>query len=394
MKKHFKFTNANLKNIKPHDKNSPSSELELSHDGDVSGLKLLVGKSGSKRFLLRYSFQSTRKSILIGKLGDIDVNQAIKIAKKFQAHIADGTDPKAEKDSYKTMPTISEFFWNTYLPMIKVKKRDWISDVQRFKKHIEIRVGNLRYKDLKPIDVLHLQQYIANPKKIKYAYAPATNNRILAVLKTCTNYALKLGVVETNAALPIGLLKEDNIREKYFDAEQTKQIIIAALNYHSPYIGGAIAMLFICGNRKSEVFGIKWCNFNRDNKTAFVEHSKSGKPYTIQLPEIAMDIINKLVKKPNNPYIFAGRREGKCLKDPRTAYHHILESAGITDFEGICFHSARHTCATLMAMSGIFTQFDIKQQLKHTSLQSCERYIKHSPERSKMVSSSFAELIQ
>ena len=394
MKNHFKFTNVNLKAIKSHDKNSPSSELELSHEGDVSGLKLLVGKSGSKRFLLRYSFQSSRKSILIGKFGDIDVNQAIKIAKKFKAQIAEGIDPKAEKDSFRTMPTISEFFWNTYYPMIKVKKRDWVGDVQRFKKHIEIRVGNLRYKNLKPIDVLHLQQYIANPKKIKYAYAPATNNRILAVLKTMTNYALKLGVVETNAALPINLLKEDNIREKYFDAEQTKQIIKSALAYHNPYIGGAIAMLFICGNRKSEVFGIKWCNFDREMQTVFVEHSKSGKPYTIQLPEIGMNIINNLAKKPNNPYIFAGRREGERLKDPRIAYQHILESAGITDFEGICFHTARHTCATLMAVSGKFTQFDIKQQLKHRSLQSCERYIKHSPERSKMVSSSFAELIQ
>lgn len=394
MKKNFKFTNANLKALKPHDKNSPSSELELSHDGDVSGLKLLVGKSGNKRFLLRYTFQSTRKSILIGKFGDIDVNQAIKIAKKFKAQIADGIDPKAEKDSFKTMPTISEFFWNTYLPMIKTKKRAWQNDQQRFCKFIEPKLGNLRYQELKPLDVLQLQQFIADPKKAKKSYTPATNNRVLAVLKTMTNYALRLEVVDFNAALPINLLKEDNIREKFFDANQTKNIIKAALSYHNPYIGGAIAMLFICGNRKSEVFGMKWCNFDRDNQTVFIEHSKSGKPYTIQLPEIAMNIILNLERKPNNPYIFAGRREGNHLKDPRIAYKHILTSAGITDFDGICFHSARHTCATLMAISGKFTQFDIKQQLKHESLQSCERYIKHSPERSKIVSSSFAELIQ
>jgi len=394
MKKHFKFTNANVKTIKPHDKNSPSSELELSHDGDVSGLKLLVSKIGSKRFLLRYTFQSIRKSILIGKFGDIDVNQAIKIAKKFQANIADGIDPKAEKDSYRTMPTISEFFWNTYLPMIKVKKRAWQNDLQRFTKFIEPRLGNTRYQELKAIDVLHLQQYIADPKKVKFTYAPATNNRVLAIMKTMTNYALKLGVVEVNAALPIGLLKEDNIRENYFNNGQVKKIIAAALAHTNPYIGGAIAMLFICGNRKSEIFGLKWSNFNKANQTIFVEHSKSGKPFTIDLPAIAMNIINNLPQVKGNPYIFVSRRKGQHVKDPRTAYRHILESAGITDFDGICFHSARHAVATLMAVSGKFTQFDIKNQLKHASLQSCERYIKHSPERSKMVSSSFAELIQ
>ncbi len=36
MQKKFKFTNAKLKVIKPHDVDSPSTELELSDDSDVS----------------------------------------------------------------------------------------------------------------------------------------------------------------------------------------------------------------------------------------------------------------------------------------------------------------------------------------------------------------------
>lgn len=106
MQKKFKFTNAKLKAIKPHDKDSPSTELELSDDSDVSGLKLLVGKSGNKRFLLRYTFQSRKCSIAIGKFGDIDVATARKIAQKHKTLMAKGINPKVEKDSYKTMPTI------------------------------------------------------------------------------------------------------------------------------------------------------------------------------------------------------------------------------------------------------------------------------------------------
>lgn len=71
MQKKFKFTNAKLKAIKPHDKGSPSTELELSDDSDVSGLKLLVGKSGSKRFLLRYTFKSKKRSIAIRSWGQV-----------------------------------------------------------------------------------------------------------------------------------------------------------------------------------------------------------------------------------------------------------------------------------------------------------------------------------
>ena len=394
MQKRFKFTNAKIKALAPHDPTSSSTELEFSDDGDVSGLKLLVGKSGNKRFLLRYTFQSKKKSIAIGKFGDIDVAQARKIAQKYRAQIAEGIDPKAEKDRYKTMPTISEFFWNTYFPVIKSKKKAWRNDLQRFKRFIEPMLGDIRYQQLKPIDVVHLQQDVANPQKMKRIYAPATNNRVIAIVKTMTNYALKLGIVDTNVAAPIGLLKEDNIREKFFDIDESKRIINAALNFHNQYIGGAIAMLYICGNRKSEVFGLKWCNLDRETKTVYVEDSKSGRPYTMHLSTLAFSIIINLKPVPGNPYIFVGRKPGQHVKEIRVAYRKILEAAGITDFDDICFHTARHSVASNMASSGLFSQLDIKQQLKHVSVQSCERYIKYSPSRERNISEGFAELIE
>jgi len=69
MKKKFKFTNARIKGLNPHDLNSRSTEQEFTDDSDVTGLKLLVGKSGSKRFLMRYAFQGRKKSIAIGRFG-------------------------------------------------------------------------------------------------------------------------------------------------------------------------------------------------------------------------------------------------------------------------------------------------------------------------------------
>lgn len=393
MQKKFKFTNAKLKAIKPHDKDSPSTELELSDDSDVSGLKLLVGKSGNKRFLLRYTFQSRKRSIAIGKFGDIDVATARKIAQRHKSLIAEGIDPKVEKDSYKTMPTITEFFYNTYLPVIKARKKSWDKDVQRFSRFIEPRVGNIRFQDLTSMDVLHLQQTIADPKKIKRTYKPSTNNRVIAVLKTLSNYALKMGVISSNAALPVSLLKEDNIRDKFFDIEQTKKIIESALKYKNVYIGAGIAMLYLTGNRRSEIFNLKWLDFDRDSKTVYVPDSKSGLPFTIYLSERAFNIIINLKQIEGNPYIFAGRKNGKPISSLRTAYRTILEGAGITDFEGVCFHTARHSVASNMISSGKFSQVHVKQQLAHRSIQSSERYIKHTPTSARNISQGFADLM-
>lgn len=392
MKKKFKFTNSRIRALKPHDPDSPSTELELTDDSDVTGLKLLIGKSGSKRFLLRYSLQG-KKSISIGRFGEIDVTLARKIARKYKAQIAEGIDPKAEKDNYKSMPTISEFFWNTYFPMIKTKKRAWKNDLQRFKRFIEPKLGSKRYKELKPIDVVHLQQDIANSKKMNKNYAPATNNRVIAIIKTMTSYALKLGIVENNAAAPISLLKENNIRERFFDIDESKRIINAALELDNPYFGAAIAMLYLTGNRKSEVFGLKWSNFDREARTILVEHSKSGKPYIMYLSSMAFEIINRLTPVKGNPYIFVGRIAGNHVKDVRITYRKVLVNAGITDFEGICFHTARHSVASNMISSGKFSQIHVKQQLAHESIQSSERYIKHTPSSARNISEGFSDLI-
>lgn len=93
MIKRFKFTNALLKALPANDPHSASTELE------VIGLKCLSGKTGNKRYLLRYTFQSQKKSITIGNIKDIDIATARKIARKHKTRIAEGFDPRAENDS-------------------------------------------------------------------------------------------------------------------------------------------------------------------------------------------------------------------------------------------------------------------------------------------------------
>lgn len=115
----FRFTNSSIKALPAQRRDAAATELEFS-DTEVIGLKLLSGKSqGSKRFLLRYTLQGKKRSIALGRFGDIDVSQARTIARKHKAMLAEGIDPVAERDSYKSEPTIAEFFWQSYLPHLK-----------------------------------------------------------------------------------------------------------------------------------------------------------------------------------------------------------------------------------------------------------------------------------
>ena len=116
--KTFKFTNANLKFLSANPTNSSSTELELS-DTEIIGLKCLSGKTGNKRFLLRYKFHGRKCSITVGRFPDIDINQARKVARKYKGMNAYGVDPKAECGNQIYHPTVKSFFYDTYLPLVK-----------------------------------------------------------------------------------------------------------------------------------------------------------------------------------------------------------------------------------------------------------------------------------
>ncbi|MCD9550643.1 DUF4102 domain-containing protein [Photobacterium carnosum] len=131
MKKKFKFTITNLKSLPCNPIDSPSTELEFS-DTDVTGLKCLSGKTGRKRFLLRYQINGKKTSIAIGRFPDVDLSTARKIARQYKAEVAQGNDPKKARELSQKMPTIGDFFNNTYLPLAQKRKRTWKDDVQRF----------------------------------------------------------------------------------------------------------------------------------------------------------------------------------------------------------------------------------------------------------------------
>ena len=180
MKTKFKFTTANIKSIPPNDK--ASTEKEYS-DTEVIGLKLLSGKNGSKRFLLRYRFQGRKSSIAIGAFSDIDLTTARKVARKHKSQLAEGIDPKAERNARVLTPTVGDLFHNTYLPLAKKSKRTWNDDLSRFINHCA-SIKNLLYDELTAHKVMQLHLDMSetpNTYNKRGAYSPFTLIMLLSI---------------------------------------------------------------------------------------------------------------------------------------------------------------------------------------------------------------------
>ncbi|SMR75460.1 hypothetical protein [Marinobacterium sediminicola] len=58
-----------------------------------------------------------------------------------------------------------------------------------------------------------------SPKPRRSALAPATCNRIIGLLKTMGQLALRMDVIDVNEAMKIEQLREDNIRTRFLDVQ-------------------------------------------------------------------------------------------------------------------------------------------------------------------------------
>jgi len=392
MQKKFKFSTSLLKSLPSNPPNAKATELEFS-DTEITGFKCLSGKSGSKRFLLRYTFNGRKTSIAIGRFPDVDLSTARKVARQHKADIACGIDPKVKRNELinkPSIPTIQSFFYDTYLPLAKKRKRSWSDDVSRFK--LCKSIHHIPYDELTAQQVLAIQLDLNSDTDVHIPYAPATCNRAIALLKTMGKLAGDYIGVE-NVAMKVRLLPEDNVRTRYCDVLETKQIIHAALQYHCKSVGSYVALLFLMGCRVSELRFRKWSDVDLVNNTLRIPRTKNGSFHIIYLSTMMVDIIKKIPRITGNPYIFAGNKHGKPISESRNAFKAIKLAANIKSPEEVVFHTARHSVASNLISNGTDIA-SVQKLLNHRCIESTLRYAKLSEAKQRETTQHLSTMVQ
>ncbi|MGR2702626.1 tyrosine-type recombinase/integrase [Vibrio campbellii] len=403
MSKSQRLTTTFLNNLKPNPRTAKSADYEVNlsamkDSGLPTGVRCLVGKSGGKRFLLRYispQVPGKKSAIGLGRHPETDLVTLRKIAKEYRQKILEGIDPKLERDNQTSekMMTLERFFDEVYLPLAK-QKRSWKDDVARFR--LAKSIHHISIHDLTAADIIKVQMEMQNAVTIKgKPYAPASINRVLALLKTINRQAYKL-MDAPLIADKVSLLKEDNVRTGYLSESQLKEFIGHALNYEDKSIGAYLALLFLTGARDKELRLRLKSDVNWEEKTLTIPHTKNGSSHVLFLSDYMLEILRSVPHVANNPYLFPGRKKGKPVGQPRHAFKAIKAKMGLPDIPGdkanLTLHSARHTVGSLLASQGV-SLHDIAKQLNHADLSSTRRYSKLTVGRRREIGSRLSDMV-
>jgi len=389
MKNKINFTDKSIKSLKTPPRDSPSTEFEAT-DSKTVGLKCLVGKTGNKRFLFRYTFNQRKQSIGLGRFGDINVVDARKLAHKHRMTLNDGINPKVDRNC-PTRLTIDEFFQQHYLPSIKKRKKSWRDDVYRYDTHIGPKFGSILFQDLRTIEVQQLHLKMTDTiNKYGNLYAPATANQVLMILKSMTKSAISLGVTEKDICKPVKLFRLNNARTHFLTTFEIKRLLKACREYSNKTIAAYIATLALTGLRCGEVSNIKVKDVDIKKRIIHIPVTKNFKPRTVFITDLLLSYIANIPLKPDNPYLFAGRVKGQPLRSTRKTFFKLLKRAQINS-DGICQHSLRHSVASNLVSNNVSLRL-VQEQLAHKSIISTQRYAKVNTESMRQTSETLSNM--
>jgi integrase len=362
----FKFTQKSIEALPPHAKDSRSTDQEYS-DSLVSGLKLLVGKNGNKKFLYRYTLRSRKCSTALGSYGALTVDEARTLSNQYKALVTQGRDPKQERDEFKNRISFGEFVSEHYLPHAVTYKRSITDDESKLRLYVLPKFGHIRMAD---ISTQALQSY-HNHLKVKLS--PATANRHLSLLHRILSLSVQWGYLEKNVCTGISKFQENNKHQRFLSNDEIRHLFSAADYDENGYAAAYIKILLLTGVRRSEGLGMKWEHLQLDGPKPmwYVPHTKSGKSRYVILNPMSVQILNELPKVQGNPYVFVGKIQGQPLHNPIKAFKRIIARAEVESTFRL--HDLRHTHASLIINNG-GTLYDVQSALAHANSSISERY--------------------
>lgn len=287
--------------------------------------------------------------------------------------------------SGKTAKTFDEFFSCVYMPHAETRKRSWQIDARLARRHISAFFGARRLDAISAPDV---EKWLGCLRA--KGLAPATCNRILAVLKSAFFWAETAGYIPalSSPCRHVRPLKVIARRERFL-SESEGQKLMQRLRNDNSMQAKAIQLLLLTGARKSEILHARWDDLDCERRILTVPIAKSGHPRHIYLSGEAVAVFKSIGRQHDSPWIFPGRKPDKPLSSLYAYWDKTRLSLGLA---GVRLHDLRHSFASYLVSSG-HTLYEAQQLLGHADPRTTMRYAHFAHDALVRASASVARVL-
>ncbi len=337
---------------------------------DTPGLYIEVraSKPGHGTYYLRYK-DATGKTChqKIGRTDDISLADARKRAKTLKAEIALGADPRGEAKKQKEVPTMNEFFTETYLPHAMPRKRSWKRDEQLFRLRIAGKFGHLRLNQLSRQQVQSFHTGLLDE-----GLSAASADHHIKLIRRMLNLAIEWDLLDRNPLKGITLFNVDNKVENYLSDDQLDRLLTVLREDDNRNICRIAMFLLSTGCRLNEALQGTWSQIDRKNRVWRIPatNSKSKRMRSVPLNDSALHVLDQLDTEGTFDYLFINLKTGKPYANIQKVWVRIRAKAGLPHLR---LHDLRHGFASLLISRGR-TLYEVQQILGHSDPKVTMRY--------------------
>ena len=255
--------------------------------------------------------------------------------------------------------------WNGYCEASPANK--WLfHEKNKWKKHVEDRIGKKELPDLSPLDVDRLRLGLQKSGKLTTAV------RVLELLRRVINFGVKRNLVE-QPKFKVTLPRLNNQTTEDLTPEELGRLI-KALDEDEDQICANLFRLVLCtGMRRGELLRLTWDSVDFDRGFISIRDPKGGSDQTVPLNAAARAILEKHPRIDEVSWVFPGRRKGQHATEFRESIDRIRKTAKLPkDFRPL--HGLRHVYASMLASSGEVDMYTLQKLLTHKSPQMTQRY--------------------
>lgn len=314
-----------------------------------SGFGVRIYPSGKKAFVYDYRFEGRKQLKVIGRYGDITLQQALGKCKIDVADVLNGKNPLAEKKKIALGNTVKRMCEH-YIEQHASKKKTGDEDERRIKAHILPAWGTHKITSITKQDVSALHTKIG---KNHYRGKPTLYeaNRVLSLVSKLFSFAVQKGMIDANYPNPaVGVDRfTEHSRDRFVESHELPELIKAIDNEPNQYARYALWLYLLTGCRKDELLTAKWSDIDFNRKEWRLPQTKNGKRHYLPLSDAGMAVLERIPRVEDNSYIIVGKNPGCHLVNIDKPWQRVRKQAGVED---VHIHDLRRTVGSWMAQAG------------------------------------------
>ena len=316
---------------------------------------------------MRYKNQHYYKTF--GHVPDLKWNEFDKQASDFIADVLNGriTSP--------SNMTLRKYYFDLVLPMSLLEHKDSGGFQQRVATLLDA-YGDFKLSTVEKRHIITLLNELADGRET------STLARYLAGYSKFFSLAVDIDLIDKNPCKGIKRPKENPSRTRILSPEEVTALIEGIFTYKNPTMALSVLLCLFTGQRQGNIRSIELSWFNDDFTQVRFPTSKSGKPITVYLSPIAIEVIKLALKYSDSTFLFPSHIQGQHIGKPTRCIAYLRKF--ITNKTGIADHWYAHDLRRTFATTQSVTCGDlniVRQTLGHADLKTTLIYALNTNDR-------------